>query len=84
MTGKLTLSIDAEVIKDAKVYALKTGRSLSGIVENYLKGLQREHMAGMEKYSPIVRELKGILDVTDDFDYKKVLEEEIGKKHMGS
>lgn len=42
MKQKLTLTIDAEVIKAAKKYAKKEGRSLSTILENYLKLLTRE------------------------------------------
>jgi predicted HicB family RNase H-like nuclease len=37
MTTKLTLTIDDAVINTAKNYAQKTGKSLSSIVENYLK-----------------------------------------------
>lgn len=36
MNSKLTLSIDQSVIEKAKRYASEQGRSLSGIVEEYL------------------------------------------------
>lgn len=39
MTSKLTLSIKKEVIDSAKNYAQETSRSLSELVENYLKVL---------------------------------------------
>ena len=39
MSTKLTLLIDEFVIKDAKDYALKTGRSVSQLVESYLKAI---------------------------------------------
>ena len=39
MTTKLTLTIDDSVISVAKKYAKKSGKSLSVIVENYLKTL---------------------------------------------
>lgn len=39
MKKKLTLTIDESVIKQAKAYAKKQGRSLSAVVENYLKAL---------------------------------------------
>ncbi len=39
MSTKLTLLIDESVIKDAKDYALKTGRSVSQLVESYLKAI---------------------------------------------
>ena len=37
MDAKLTLSIDKDVARKAKVYARSKGRSLSDLVENYLK-----------------------------------------------
>jgi hypothetical protein len=39
MPTKLTLTIDDAVILVAKKYAKNTGKSLSDIVENYLKTL---------------------------------------------
>jgi len=39
MSAKLTLSIEEEVIEIAKQYAKKQGRSLSNIVEEYLKSI---------------------------------------------
>jgi predicted HicB family RNase H-like nuclease len=41
MDAKLTLSIDKEVARKAKVYAKTKGRSLSDLVENYLKLLTK-------------------------------------------
>ena len=37
MTTKLTLTIEEKVISSAKKYAQKKGKSLSNLVENYLK-----------------------------------------------
>ncbi|MEO6869719.1 MAG: DUF6364 family protein, partial [Ginsengibacter sp.] len=37
MTTKLTLTIEDKVISSAKKYAQKKGKSLSHLVENYLK-----------------------------------------------
>lgn len=39
MDTKLTLKLDQEVIKKAKAYALAHKRSLSGMIEAYLKTL---------------------------------------------
>ena len=41
MNTKLTLSIEERVIQQAKEYAKKNGRSLSNIVEEYLKSLAK-------------------------------------------
>ena len=39
MNTKLTLSLDKEIIEQAKIYAKGTGRSLSEMVESYFKSL---------------------------------------------
>jgi hypothetical protein len=39
MTTKLTLTMEDKVISSAKKYARQKGKSLSDIVENYLKSI---------------------------------------------
>jgi Family of unknown function (DUF6364) len=80
MTTKLTLTIEERVIKTAKRYAQKKGRSLSGLVENYLKALASEDSSANEM-TPRVRRLRGSMKLPSDFNYKKMLEESISKKH---
>lgn len=81
MTTKLTLTIDDSVIHSAKKYALINKRSLSDVVENYLKTLST-NLIEEESIAPEVRKLRGIIKVAKDFDYKKELQNEIIKKHM--
>jgi len=82
MNTKLTLTIKKEVIEIAKVYAKEKGQSLSELVENYFKlvAVKRKPVKG-KQLSTKLKKLKGIIKVDDDFDYKKVLAEEISKKH---
>ena len=42
MKTKLTLTLDKEVIKEAKAYAKDHGQSLSKIVENYFKDITKK------------------------------------------
>lgn len=80
MLTKLTLTIEQNVIKGAKVYAQKKGRSLSNIVENYLKTLAaRENST--QVVSPRVKRLVGAVKLPDDFDYKRSLEQALAEKH---
>ncbi len=82
MNTKLTLTIEKEVIKIAKEYAKEKGQSLSEMVENYFKFVTVERMKLKEKQlSPKVRKLRGIIKTEDNFDYKKILTEELAKKH---
>ena len=82
MNTKLTLTLEKEIIEQAKKYASQKGRSLSEIVESYFKFLTEfKSDYKTEDFSPRIKKLKGILKVDSDFDYKKVLEAEINKKH---
>jgi len=82
MNTKLTLTIEKEIIEEAKEYAKEKGQSLSDLVENYFKLLTRENRKIKPKQlSPRTKRLRGILKVDKDFDYKKDLEEELIKKY---
>jgi hypothetical protein len=83
MNTKLTLTIEKEVIEIAKKYAKEKGQSLSAMVENYFKLIASKDRSIVkeETLSYNVKKLRGILKTNDDFDYKKVLTEELSKKY---
>lgn len=88
MNTKLTLTIEESVIEKAKAYARKSHRSLSDLIENYLKGLTADEIepekgANEESLSPIVKQLKGSFKAPENFDYKKELTERLSKKYIG-
>ncbi|MBP6976735.1 MAG: hypothetical protein KBB71_00275 [Lentimicrobiaceae bacterium] len=80
MKIKLTLTIDEELLPAAKVYAKKTGRSLSDLIENYLKSLVREPAPPIP-LSPLVRSLMGSFPLSDDFCYRAELVKAIHEKY---
>jgi len=80
MRTKLTLTIEQDVIKVAKIYAKEKGKSLSELIENYLKILTIK-MSSDVKLSPRVKKLKGSIKLPIGFDYKKALAEELSKKY---
>ena len=80
MTTKLTLTIEEKVIKTAKKYARKKGKSLSGLVENYLKLLSAEDKSTNEVTSRVTR-LRGSVKLPVGFDYNKTLEDAIVDKY---
>jgi len=84
MNTKLTLTVDKSVIEEAKKYAKSTGRSLSGIVEEYLKSLTHQSEEKDEfEISPLVKSLWGsVKPLPDSKDYKEILEEELAKKYL--
>lgn len=61
MDVKLTLKLDEEVIRKAKLFAQSHQTSLSKLIENYLQKLTNEPDKD-ELVTPIVKELTGILD----------------------
>jgi len=83
MNTKLTLTIDESVIKQAKAYAEKQGRSLSAVVENYLKAVTKREEAKPtnDELSPILRRLTGSVKLPDDFDYKTAMSNAINGKY---
>ena len=80
MNKKLTLSIDKFLIEKAKLYAQKKGRSLSDIIENYLKVITSdEQEVGTETY--LVKKLRGSFKAPVSNEYKKDLSDELAKKY---
>lgn len=83
MNTKLTLTIDKEIIKRAKYYAKEKNRSLSDIIENYLKILTKEEEKKKnDKINPIVKSLKGSFKMPKNLDYKKELKNRLEKKYL--
>jgi hypothetical protein len=82
MDAKLTLNIDKDVARKAKVYARGEGRSLSDLVENYLKLLTNNSSVEDSEYSPRVKSLLGSVSLPDDFDYKKEIADSLSKKYL--
>ena len=81
MTDKLILSIEKEVIESAKNYAQERGRSLSELVENYLKALAKKENEA-KQLSLVTKRLKGSVKLPSDFDYKTNIEAGIANKHL--
>ncbi|MEB2782406.1 DUF6364 family protein [Algoriphagus sp. C2-6-M1] len=83
MNTKLTLTIERDVIQKAKEYAKEKNRSLSDIIENYLKSLTQENREeNKSKLTPIVKSLKGSFKIPEDFDYKEELKKILQEKHL--
>ncbi len=84
MNSKLTLSIDQMVIEEAKKYAKSSGKSLSSIVEEYLKSLAQVEKLDKKKASlKIVQELKGSVKMPKDFQsYKEILQDALIEKYL--
>ena len=83
MNTKLTLTIEREIIERAKNYAKEKNRSLSDIIENYLKILTKEERKNKSnKLNPAVESLRGSFKMPKDMDYKKELKNRLEKKYL--
>ena len=73
MDVKLTLKLDKYVIERAKVYASSQKRSLSRIIESYLKSLSIQENSKNEneiQISPFVKSISSGINMPADLDYK--------------
>ena len=82
MVARLNITVNKTVIENAKQYAKSQGRSLSGLIEEYLKSLTSVENREPE-IDPVVHSLWGSVQPESQVkDYKELLEEEIVKKHL--
>lgn len=82
MNTKLTLTIEQSLIEKAKHYAKSQGRSLSDIVENYLKVIIKEENTKVIDSTPIASSLRGSFKAPKEFDYKEELAKGLSKKYL--
>lgn len=82
MNKKLTLTIDKDVIRRAKKYAKQEKKSLSELVENYLKAASGQGETKSRISTSLTKSLRGSFTEPADFDSKKTLSEELEKKYL--
>lgn len=84
MDTKLTLKLDKFVIEQAKEYASSHKRSLSRIVESYLKSLINRDKKNDEseiEISPFVKSMATGIKIPNDIDYKSGILDHLKEKH---
>lgn len=81
MDTKLTLKLNKDAIKEAKSFARRNHLSLSKMVEQFFNMLSEEPDGNEKQYTPLVRELSGIIKMSKDFDYKREYQEYIEEKY---
>lgn len=82
MTTKLTLTIEKDTIQKAKEYAAKQGRSLSDIVDSYLKSITSNSSINDQVISPNVQSLMGAFEEPKNMDYKAALSKALTDKYI--
>lgn len=85
MQTKLTLSIDESVIEQAKQYAKEQGVSLSKLVQEFLlerAKSSRQKSQDVFEVPDHLKELCGVIELPEDFDYKKEKAKWLTDKYM--
>jgi hypothetical protein len=84
MDTKLTLKLDKYVIDKAKEYASSHKRSLSRMIESYLKSLIDKESPDLKdeiEISPFVKSMASGIKIPVDFDYKKEYGDYLSEKY---
>ncbi len=82
MDTKLTLSLNANIIKRAKMYAKNHKISISKMIEAYLDSLTKEKSdKESTEITPLVEQLSGIINLPNDFDEKEARRDYLENKH---
>ncbi len=80
METKLTLRLNKGVIDRAKDYAHNHNISISKMVESYLEAVTKPKTATTE-ISPLVESLSGVIELDENFDYKKDYSNYLAEKY---
>ena len=81
MTRKLTLTVEENIIEQAKEYAAKHGLSLSEMIENYLKVVVGNSPRNKAKLTPKVKKLLGSMKGHGNRNYKESLTRALNEKY---
>ncbi len=80
MNAKLTLSLDQEIIAQAKEFSRSHHKSLSKLIEGYLRQMVRGDDA-TEQATPLVARLSGVIDAKKLGDHKNEYAEYLAEKY---
>lgn len=84
MDTKLTLKLDKFVVEGAKEYASSHKKSLSRLIESYLKSLlnnENQHNQDDFEITPFVKSLKSGVKIPTDYDDKKGYGDYLSEKY---
>jgi hypothetical protein len=82
MDNKLTLKLNTQVIKQAKIYARKKNTSLSRLIEAYLQFLTSgSSSADSNEITPLVKSLSGVINSSKAVENKNAYKKYLSKKY---
>jgi hypothetical protein len=77
---KLTLSVDPDVIEDARKLAKQTGTSVSSMFERIVRSLTARR-TGDRPFGPLTRKASGMIVLPKGRSDRQVLEDSLLEKH---
>jgi hypothetical protein len=80
MDKKLTLSLNQDIIENAKIYAKSNNISLSKLIESYLATLTRKSKMKSE-ITPLVKSISGVIELPKEFNEKEAYTDYLLEKY---
>lgn len=83
MNRKITIHLEQKLLEEAEKYARENNRSISDLINSYLKSLtsKKREKPDMIQNS-VVKELRGSFKLPPDTDYKQILQDQLNKKYL--
>ena len=82
MNTKLTLTLENNIIREAKDYAKSNKISLSKLAEFYFKSIAEPTFGVDAKMPPITKELSGIVKYSEKVKAKDILADSLIEKYL--
>lgn len=80
MNAKLTLSLDRDIIEQAKGFSRSHHKSLSKLIEGYLRQVVHQEEA-TKQATPLVARLSGVIDAVKLGDHKSEYADYLAEKY---
>ena len=81
MNAKLTLSLDRDIIEQAKGFSRSQHKSLSKLIEGYLRQVVHNKEEAEEHATPLVARLSGVIDAVKLGDHKSEYADYLSEKY---
>ena len=81
MYAKLTLNIEENTFRQAKIYAKSKNRSVSTLVEEYLRSISDSN-SNAKSATPITQALTGVIKLGENTEYKELLADALLEKYL--
>ena len=81
MSTNITLTLDSQLVEQAELYAHAHGKSLTAMVEDYVRLLVLAQQPELPELPPNLARLRGAINLPEGSDYKQALADAIQERH---